>query len=108
MTQDEALAWLKTGASIFLTGQPGSGKTHTVNRYTRALARAGVAYAYTASTGIAATHGNGITVHAWSGIGVRDALTKRDLDAIARNRRIRAGRAHPGADRRRDLDAAGA
>ena len=27
MTQDEALALLKTGASVFLTGQPGSGKT---------------------------------------------------------------------------------
>ena len=39
MTQDEALALLKTGASIFLTGQPGSGKTHTVSRYMRALAR---------------------------------------------------------------------
>ena len=33
MTQDEALALVKTGASMFLTGQPGSGKTHTVNRY---------------------------------------------------------------------------
>ena len=32
MTQDEALALLKTGASIFLTGRPGSGKTYTVNR----------------------------------------------------------------------------
>ena len=90
MTQDEALALLKTGASIFLTGQPGSGKTHTVNRYMRALARSGTSYAYTASTGIAATHGNGITIHAWSGIGVRDALTKRDLDAIASNRRVAA------------------
>ena len=90
MTQDEALAWLKTGASVFLTGQPGSGKTHTVNRYMRALAHAGVSYAYTASTGIAATHGNGITIHAWSGIGVRDALTRRDLDAIAGNRRVAA------------------
>ena len=90
MTQDEALAWLETGASIFLTGQPGSGKTHTVNRYMRALARAGVSYVYTASTGIAATHGNGITIHAWSGIGVRDALTRRDLDAIAGNRRVAA------------------
>ncbi|HUW73829.1 MAG TPA: AAA family ATPase [Methyloceanibacter sp.] len=91
MTQDEALALLKTGASIFLTGQPGSGKTHTVNRYLRDLARSGVDYAYTASTGIAATHGHGITIHAWSGIGVRDALTRRDLDVLAANRRL-AGR----------------
>ena len=37
MTQDEMLALLKTGTSIFLTGQPGSGKTHTVNRYVREL-----------------------------------------------------------------------
>ncbi len=91
MTQDEALALLKTGASLFLTGQPGSGKTHTVNRYLRELAGSGVNYAYTASTGIAATHGHGTTIHAWSGIGIRDSLTRRDLDVIAANRRL-AGR----------------
>jgi hypothetical protein len=90
MTQDEALALLKTGASIFLTGQPGSGKTHTVNRYLQWLKRQGVDYAYTASTGIAATHGHGVTIHAWSGIGVRDALQRRDLDTLAANRRLAA------------------
>jgi hypothetical protein len=88
MTQDEALALLRTGASIFLTGQPGSGKTHTVNRYVRELQRQGIDYAYTASTGIAATHGHGVTIHAWSGIGVREALSGRDLDLIATNRRL--------------------
>jgi len=90
MTQDEALALLKTGASVFLTGEPGSGKTHTVNRYTDALRRHGITHAYTASTGIAATHGHGVTIHAWSGIGVRDTLSRRDLDTIAANRRIAA------------------
>ena len=88
MTQDEALALLKTGASIFLTGQPGSGKTHTVNRYLQWLKRQGVEFAYTASTGIAATHGHGVTIHAWSGIGVREALQRRDLDMLAANRRL--------------------
>ena len=88
MTQDEALALLRTGASIFLTGQPGSGKTHTVNRYVRELQRQGIDYAYTASTGIAATHGHGVTIHAWSGIGVREALTRRDLDLLSTNRRL--------------------
>ena len=88
MTQDEALALLQTGASIFLTGQPGSGKTHTVNRYLHWLKQHGVDYAYTASTGIAATHGHGVTIHAWSGIGVRDALHRRDLDTLAANRRL--------------------
>ena len=88
MTHDEALALLRTGASIFLTGQPGSGKTHTVNRYVRELQRQGIDYAYTASTGIAATHGYGVTIHAWSGIGVREALTRRDLDLLSTNRRL--------------------
>jgi ATP-dependent DNA helicase PIF1 len=91
MTQDEALALLMGGASIFLTGQPGSGKTHTVNRYIQALQRKGVEVAYTASTGIAATHGHGVTIHAWSGIGVRDALSRRDLDTLSANKRL-AGR----------------
>jgi len=90
MTQDDALALLKTGASIFLTGQPGSGKTHTVQRYIKALQLLGIEYAYTASTGIAATHGHGITIHAWSGIGVRETLDRRDLDALAANRRLAA------------------
>lgn len=88
MTQDEALALLKAGTSVFLTGQPGSGKTHTVNRYIDDLRRKGIEVAYTASTGVAATQGHGVTIHAWSGIGVRKALTRRDLDALSTNRRL--------------------
>jgi hypothetical protein len=71
MTQDEARALLKTGGSVFLTGEPGSGKTHTVNRYIELMRRQGVGVAFTASTGIAATHRHSITIHAWSGTGVR-------------------------------------
>lgn len=33
MTQEEVISILKTGANVFLTGEPGSGKTHTVNAY---------------------------------------------------------------------------
>src|SRR5512136_2589537 len=88
MTQDEALALLKAGTSIFLTGPPGSGKTHTVNRYIDHLRRRGLEVAFTASTGIAATHGHGVTIHAWSGIGVREMMTRRDLDGLATNRRL--------------------
>jgi len=88
MKQTQALALMKTGMSVFLTGQPGSGKTHTVNRYIAALRQAKIPVAYTASTGIAATHGNGITIHAWSGIGVSSSLSRRDLERIAANRRV--------------------
>lgn len=88
MTQDEAIAILKTGANVFLTGEPGSGKTHTVNCYVSYLRDQDVVTAITASTGIAATHLNGITIHSWSGIGVRDTLTQDDLDRIANNKYI--------------------
>lgn len=88
MTQDEALAILKTGANVFLTGEPGSGKTHTVNRYVSYLRSCGIEPSITASTGIAATHLGGYTVHSWSGIGVRRALTEYDLDRIASNKRV--------------------
>ena len=88
MTQTEALAILKTGANVFLTGEPGSGKTHTVNQYVAYLRSSGIEPAITASTGIAATHIGGFTIHSWSGIGVRRALTPYDLDHIGQNRNI--------------------
>ena len=88
MTQAEALAILKTGANVFLTGEPGSVKTHTVNQYVAYLRSCGIEPAITASTGIAATHIGGFTIHSWSGIGVRRALTPYDLDHIGQNRNI--------------------
>jgi len=83
MTQETALAILKTGANVFLTGEPGAGKTYVVNQYTNWLEISGVSVAITASTGIAATHIGGLTIHSWSGIGARDDLTRADLDKIA-------------------------
>lgn len=88
MTQAEALAILKTGANVFLTGEPGSGKTHLVNAHVRYLRERGIEPAITASTGIAATHLGGMTIHAWSGIGVRTALSPYDLDKISQNERV--------------------
>lgn len=88
MTQEQALAILKSGASVFLTGEPGSGKTHTVNRYVSFLRGHGIEPALTASTGIAATHIGGMTIHSWSGIGIREEMTPHDLDRMATNDRI--------------------
>ncbi|HVW71542.1 MAG TPA: AAA family ATPase [Candidatus Paceibacterota bacterium] len=88
MTQREALAILTTGANVFLTGEPGSGKTHTVNAYVRWLHERGVEPAITASTGIAATHIGGMTIHAWSGIGVLTRMTPYDLDRIQNIERV--------------------
>ncbi len=88
MTQSQALSILKTGAKVFLTGEPGSGKTHTINKYAAYLRAHGVEPAITASTGIAATHIGGMTIHSWSGIGIKTELEKYDLDKIASNKHI--------------------
>lgn len=88
MTQQQALAILKTGASVFLTGEPGSGKTHTVNLFVAWLKEHGIQPAVTASTGIAATHINGQTIHSWSGIGIKSKLGKSELKYIADNKKI--------------------
>lgn len=83
MTQDEALTILKTGANVFLTGEPGAGKTHTINEYVDYLRAHNIEPSITASTGIAATHIGGLTIHSWSGIGIKNTLTPYDIDKIA-------------------------
>lgn len=82
MTQSQALSILKTGANVFLTGEPGSGKTHLINEYIKYLRDHSIEPAITASTGIAATHIGGMTVHSWSGIGIKKMLEKSDLNKI--------------------------
>ena len=104
MTQERALAILQSGRSAFLTGPAGSGKTYVLQQFLAAIDRAAdlpeappatgrfgrlaqrQAYqkgkrqartrtvAMTASTGLAATHINGQTIHSWSGIGAHRRL----------------------------------
>jgi hypothetical protein len=88
MTQERALDILKTGANVFLTGEPGAGKTYVINQYVAWLEAAGLSVAVTASTGIAATHIGGMTIHSWSGFGIRSELTPYDLDQIAGRERL--------------------
>lgn len=88
MTQNEALDILKTGANVFLTGEPGAGKTYTINSYVRYLREHSIEPAITASTGIAATHIHGMTIHSWAGIGIKDTLTKFDLDHLSQNKTL--------------------
>ncbi len=84
MRQSSALNILKTGQNVFLTGSAGSGKTYTLNQYIDYLRARRVPVAVTASTGIAATHMNGTTIHSWSGIGIKDELSDRDLTNLSR------------------------
>ena len=79
MNQKKALAILKSGKNVFLTGSAGAGKTYVLNQYIQYLKARKVPVAITASTGIAATHMNGQTIHSWAGIGVKDSLSSNDL-----------------------------
>ena len=85
MDQNTALKILKSGVNVFLTGEPGSGKTYTINQYVSYLHSHGIKPAITASTGIAATHIGGMTIHSWCGIGIKNRLGPGDLKNIVGN-----------------------
>ncbi len=89
MTQEQALEILKSGKNAFITGPAGSGKTFILNRYINWLKAGGVSAAVTASTGIAATHLNGITIHSWTGMGVHDWLDARDIKDLVKRGYLR-------------------
>ena len=64
---------------FFGVGPAGTGKTYVLNQYINYLKARRIPVSITASTGIAATHLEGTTIHAWSGIGIKDSLSPRQL-----------------------------
>lgn len=89
MLQETALKILQSGQNVFLTGSAGTGKTYLLNKYIAGLRAHDVALAITASTGIAATHIGGQTIHSWSGLGIKDVITEHDLEKIAKKKAVR-------------------
>lgn len=89
MRQTQALTVLLEGKSVFLTGAPGAGKTYVLNQFIKRATRQGKNVAVTASTGIAATHIGGTTIHSWSGLGIRDRLSQYDREWLQANDRLR-------------------
>jgi hypothetical protein len=78
LTQDQqnVIAWLNAGHNVFLTGVAGTGKTACLNAWLDQLPK-GKNVAITASTGIAATHIGGGTLHSWLGATPeRDTMTR--------------------------------
>ena len=86
MTQRQILEILKLGHNVFLTGSAGSGKTFLLSKYINFLESNDIGVGVTAPTGIAATHLEGVTVHSWSGIGIKDELLDSDLKKILKKR----------------------
>ncbi len=87
MTQDQALEIMKLGKSVFLTGAAGAGKTYVLNQYIEYLREKRVNVWVTASTGIAATHLSGQTIHSWAGLGAKDYFTDDDIQKAAMNKK---------------------
>lgn len=76
------------GATVFLTGPPGAGKTYVLNEFIQRAEQQGKRVAVTASTGIAATHIGGTTIHSWSGLGIRESLNAYDREWLRSNDRL--------------------
>lgn len=87
MQQNLALEILLSGESAFVTGPAGSGKTFLLNQFVRLAKHEGKHVSVTASTGIAATHLGGTTIHSWSGIGVHDYLPNGFFERLSKGRR---------------------
>lgn len=87
MTQAQALAILDNGDCVLLTGAAGTGKTYLLNKFIKRARKQGKNVAVTATTGLAATHLNGTTIHAWSGIGIQDELPPNFGETMSKQRR---------------------
>ena len=87
MDQELALAILMSGRSALLTGAAGTGKTHLLNTFIAQARDQGKKVSVTATTGLAATHLGGNTIHSWSGIGVSDHLVNNFFDRLSKTRR---------------------
>lgn len=89
MTQKDALDILKLGHNVFLTGAAGSGKTYLLNQYIDYLRTHKVPVGITASTGIAATHMGGTTIHSFTGMGIKDAMDEREIKDLYKRKYLR-------------------
>lgn len=97
--QEQVLALAREGRSIFFTGSAGTGKSVLLKAIIKALTQkySKTGIAVTASTGIAACHIGGFTVHSFAGIGLgkgkfEDLLkrVRRNKPALKRWRQIKA------------------
>lgn len=87
MNQALALEIMLSGESVLLTGPAGAGKTYVLNQFIKLAKYEGRHVSVTATTGLAATHLGGTTIHSWAGIGVGDSLPHGFADYLAKGRR---------------------
>jgi len=88
MTQSQALKILKSGYNVFLTGSAGTGKTFLLNKFIFYLKKKKIRVGITASTGIAATHIEGRTIHSWSGMGIKQEMNDKAIKKLIKNEEL--------------------
>lgn len=87
MDQALALEIMMSGESVLLTGPAGSGKTYVLNQFVKRSRADGKHVSITATTGLAATHLHGNTIHAWSGIGILNDIPPKFHENLHKGRR---------------------
>lgn len=74
MNQDQALEIMKSGQNVLLTGPAGAGKSYLLQQFINWAKHHKVKVAVTATTGLAAAHLSGQTIHSWAGLGINNKL----------------------------------
>lgn len=87
MNQGLALEIMLSGESVLLTGPAGAGKTFVLNQFIKLAKSEGKHVSVTATTGLAATHLGGTTIHSWAGIGVSDYLPNGFAEHLGKGRK---------------------
>ncbi len=76
MKQDKALEIMLEGHNVMLTGPAGAGKSYLLKEFIKKAKGKRKKVVVTATTGFAAAHLGGQTIHSWSGMGLGHELHK--------------------------------
>ncbi len=89
MKQATALNILKSGHNVFITGSAGTGKTYLLNQFIAYLKQRKVYPSIVASTGIAASHLDGQTLHSFFSLGIRDSVDDWFIETLMDKKYLR-------------------
>ena len=84
--QQDVINRSRSGESVFFTGAAGTGKSFVLKELIKSLQRETTAV--TASTGCAAVHVEGQTLHGWAGVGIEIRSMVEVISKIRKNKKL--------------------